>query len=242
LESLLLVAILLIAAFTFSFAGFGFSMVAVPLLALLYPTSEAVAFQFFYALCVVVYHAFRFRGQVVWKLFWPMVAGAVAFMPVGAYALQAVPDGLLKKSLAVFLLLAVLVNRTAWGKKASAVFRSSFAWGVVWGALSGLFQGAYTTGGPPAVIYVRAAVPDPAAGKGILGMYFSLLYCFMLPLFIFSGIFNQELLIKAAWCSPAVVAGTVAGALAFKRASVEGYRFFVDFLLLVTAVLLWARA
>ncbi len=233
--------IFFVSAFTFSFAGFGVSLVAVPLLALLLPTKTAVIFQFPYAICVVAYHAWRFRGQMMWSLFWPLVIGAAAMMPIGMLALSRLPDFYLKPALGSFLVLAVIANRTSWGKRAAQRFKASKGWGVFWGALSGIFQGAYTTGGPPAVIFVRATVAEPAAAKGVLGTYFTFLYSSMAVLYGVGGLFSWQLFFKALWYGPLVILGIVLGAWAFRKVSNAGYLLVVDVLLLLAALMLWLR-
>ena len=54
-DYLALAPIFLVSAFTMSFAGFGFAMVSVPLLALLLPLHQAVALQFPYCLILFLY-------------------------------------------------------------------------------------------------------------------------------------------------------------------------------------------
>jgi uncharacterized protein len=242
-ETLLVISILLLSTITFSYAGFGFSMLSVPLLALIYPAAEAITFQFIYALFLVFYQAYFFRGKIIWKIFLPLAIGALICMPIGAYALQAFSDQLLKRCLSIFLLFAVAINRSSLGRKVSEIFKNSHLWGLPFGALSGIIQGAYTTGGPPAVVYVRIAVNDPAAAKSILGLYFSLIYLFMLPVLALSGLFSEKILIKSLLYSPVVIIGIIAGAILFnKKGKNENYRFIVDILLLIAAILLWNRA
>ena len=242
METFLVISILLLSTFTFSYAGFGFSMLSVPLLSLIYPAAEAVAFQFTYALFLVFYQAYYFRGKIIWKNFLPLAIGAIICMPIGAYALQTFPDELLNRFLSVFLVFAVAINRSFFASRVAELFKNSFLWGLPFGAISGLIQGAYTTGGPPAVVYVRSAVIDPSAAKSILGLYFSMIYLFMLPVLAFGGLFNQKILLKSLFYSPVIVIGTVAGAILFQKTGKnENYQLIVDLLLLIAAILLWNK-
>ena len=232
--------IMLLSAFTFAFSGFGFSLVSVPLLALVLPLKMAVAFQFPYALILVTWHAWRYRDQVSARELWPIMAGALLAMPLGAYLLYAAPEVILKRALAAFIVLSIVGLTLPAGRRLGQLFAGRVWWGLLWGALSGGFQGAYSTGGPPAVIYIMASDPEPRRAMGFLGAFFTFLYLVMTVIYTTSGLFTLEVMAQGALYAPVVAVGTLAGALLFRHASSASYRWAVQGLLLLTALLLWA--
>lgn len=162
-----------------------------------------------------------------------MLIGACLTMPLGMISLYYFPEGTMKKFLAVFMVLAVAVNCL----KGMYIFRR--AWAVFFGVISGWFQGAYTIGGPPAVVYIMSSRPSLPQAKGLLGAYFSFLYLVTAGMYGARGIFAVEWLLNSLYLSPAVAAGVLLGTAASKRLIPETYRMVVNGLLLFASVLLW---
>ncbi|MBU1742525.1 MAG: TSUP family transporter, partial [Proteobacteria bacterium] len=145
LEIMAVASILGLAAFTLNFAGFGNALVAVPLLALLMPIKAAVALQFPFALILLIYNAWRWRGRVeLRRLVVPIIAALIA-LPLGFLALEYLPAGVMKKALAGFIVLAVLALRLGLIRRLAQGPVQKPWLGALCGLLSGVFQGAYTT-------------------------------------------------------------------------------------------------
>lgn len=233
--------ILGLAAFTFSFAGFGFPLVALSLLSLIMPVHEAMVFHYPFVLAVTLYHGLRFRGSIVWRKHWAMPAGAALGMPLGVWYLLSLPPTGLRKGMAVFILLSVLTLSTERGR--AWVGRvASFPWGAVLiGLLSGWLQGAYAIGGPPAVLYILATADEAKEVKGFLGLYFAFICVVSASLLALSGLFSLQYLKLSVYYSPAVIGGMMLGAWTFRKANRKWFRRVVYTLLAVTAVLLWVR-
>ena len=234
--------ILTLGAFAFSFTGFGFALVSLPLLAFLLPLKTAVGFVFPYVLTLVLYHTWRFGRKLELGVLWPLILGAVPAMPLGLWSLHQFPESWLKKCLAVFVVLSLLATRMQTARPQRLGAGVSRYAGFLFGLIGGWFQGAYTTGGPPAVVYVSAVSSDPEQAKGYLGAYFAVINLFTLVLYSFGGVFSVEWLGNSLAYSPAVLLGTVAGAVFSGRVEVRTYRLGVDLLLILTAVLLWFRS
>jgi len=111
------------------------------------------------------------------------------------------------------------------------------------GMLSGWFQGAYSTGGPPAVIYITGAVDEPLRAKAFLGIYFAVLNILMTtPAYVAGGLLTSDFFIRSLLYSPVVIVFVALGMLLFSRASSQGYRHGVSALLVLTAAMLWLRS
>jgi uncharacterized membrane protein YfcA len=171
-----------------------------------------------------------------------VVLGAYIAIPFGLMSLQTFPESLLKRLLAVFILAAVILNRIRYEKRPRPEGKKRALWGVACGLISGWFQGAYTTGAPPAVVYIMSASRDPAATKGYISTYFVAINIITATLFAFGGMYSVKWLKATLIYSPAVVVGVIIGALAFRKVGVRGYRAAVDVLLILAAVMLWIRS
>jgi len=241
-EQLALGLIFLISGFTMSFAGFGFAMVSVPLLALLLPIHDAVALQFPYCLALFLYQAWHYRRHFAWGPMRPLVLGSVVGLAIGTFMLYSLPDVVLKRALAGFIAVVVVFNALPAGRALATRYAHSPWWGRFCGFLSGSFLGAYTIGGPQAALYVMSVTDDPREAKSFLATFFSAQFILMTVVYGIGGMFSWEVFKGTLIYSPAVVAGSALGFWAFAKASNRLYRYVVFIMLLVTAVALWWRA
>jgi uncharacterized membrane protein YfcA len=230
-EILLIAAAFAAGSFIFGASGFGFGLVTVPLLGIVLPIKEAIALQLPYAYLVAFASAWHYREHLAWRAMWPLLIGSLITLPLGVAALQYLPERPLKYLLAGFIVMAIAFP--FWGRMRSV---------LVCGPLSGFFQGAFTTGGPPAMLYLIAACNDPRAVKGTNGLYFIFLYGATTALYAASGVVSADNIAQAAWFAPAVILGGLAGYWAGVRLNFQQYRMLVNALLVAAAVLLALRA
>ena len=234
-------AIFALSAFTFSFAGFGFALVAVPLLALILPVKATVAIQFPLLCGVVFYHAWRFGRKVLWRQMAPLFIGALLGLPLGLFSLNRFPETVMKRILAVFMVLIVFSSHFNWGLRLRKFFATSKYMGGFMGVASGWFQGLFCTGGPLGVVYVLASDLDAETAKGILGNYFTFLCIYQGILFFINGMLTAFIWVDSLKYSPAVVAGIFLGAAMARKVGTRGYRLSAEGLLVLTSLLLWTR-
>lgn len=236
--SLFISCALILSAFTFSFAGFGFGLVAVPLLALVLPVKEAVAIQLPFSVFLVVINSYRYGKSIKWHKLKPLFIGSAVAIPAGVYSLNLVPDTLMKRALALFIVLVVLFERWRQGQGGIGKFAKTNPGGMILGMISGWFIGAYTTGGPPAVIYATARFPEPRNAKGAMGLYFLATDVLIVLLFAMTGLLTVDLLFQALRFTPAVLGGFLAGSYFFKNITKHTYMIGVHLLLVMAAIML----
>lgn len=241
-QELVLALIFLVSGFTMSFAGFGFALMSVPLLALLLPVKEAVALQFPYCLALFLYQAWHYRTHLDWKPMKPLVIGTALGLAIGTFMLFQLPEATLKRALAAVIAAVVIFNTIPAGKNILARYAQSPWLGRICGFVSGSFTGAYTIGGPPAALYITSVVEDPRKIKSFLAAFFSVQFTLIAFFYAFAGMFSWEGLKTTLIFSPVVVAGSALGFWAFAKASNRLYRQVVALMLLATAVVLWGRA
>ena len=232
---------LILSAFTFSFAGFGFGLVAVPLLALVLPIKDAVAIQLPFSVLLVVINSIRYGKSIKWNQLKPLFIGSAAAIPIGVYSLTALPDNLMKRALALFIVLVILFERRRQGIGKFGAFAKTGSGGMILGMISGWFIGAYTTGGPPAVIYAIARFPEPKNAKGAMGLYFLVTDGLIVLLFTLTGLLTPELFFQSVRFTPAVLAGFLAGSYFFKNITKPTYIMGVHLLLFMAAVMLCVK-
>jgi len=223
------------AGFVFGLTGFGFSLCAVPLLSLLYPVPVAVALQFPHTLLVVGYNVWKYRALIRFMDMWLMLAGATLMVPLGVVALHQLPQSLMKYCLAFLILLSVFISRSSWNHGIYRNLQKSRALAFLTGVVSGYLQGAYTTGGPPAIIYILAREKNPEIVKGFIAIYLLYLHLLTGIMYVAGGMLNQEIITLSIMWLPATMAGMYLGGTLFKHINVGGFRAAVDVLLVLTA-------
>lgn len=229
---------LILSAFTFSFAGFGFGLVAVPLLALVVPVKDAVAIQLPFSVLLVVINSFRYGKSIKWNQLKPLFIGSALAIPAGVYSLNWLPDTVMKRALAVFIVLVIGFDRMSQGRGTISQFARTDRGGILLGMISGWFIGAYTTGGPPAVIYSTARFAEPGNAKGAMGLYFLATDVLIVVLFCMTGLLTVELFFQAIRFTPAALSGFLAGSFFFSNINRGTYLIGVHLLLLVSAIML----
>jgi uncharacterized membrane protein YfcA len=137
--------IVAVAAAAQAVTGFGFALLAVPLLALVMPVDIAVVIGSIASLAMSVVTAARDRAHVQWRTAAVIVAVAIVAMPLGLYLLVALPASALTALVGVTVLVSTFL---VWRRPALPAGRGTL---VCIGLLVGLLTTATGTNGPPLV-------------------------------------------------------------------------------------------
>ncbi len=141
--------VILLAGFVRGYGGFGFSMITVVGLTLLYPPAVIVPAVL---LLEVLASAYLIAG--VWhKINWPALLwlsiGVLVGTPAGVWLLAFLPEHLLKICIAVIIGVLALLMRMGFRIKRKIGKGETLATGVV----SGVINGSSALGGPPVVLF-----------------------------------------------------------------------------------------
>ena len=237
--SLLVAATTLAASFISGLSGFGFGLVAMALLPLLLGIKLANAFVSFCGLAIFAALTIPLRRHIVWRALIPLMVGIVLGVPIGVYGLVNLPEGLLLKILAGFIIsyvaFALLVQNRVH-------FRMDRRWGYLAGFIGGIISGALSAGGPPVIMYCDYLDLGKKGFKATLQIQFVLMILYKIPYFYASGMLGGELWRTLLHYSPFVAAGTTAGVLLFHRLSDFWFRRVVLLLLTGFAVLMFVKS
>lgn len=137
--------IVAIAAAVQAITGFGFALLAVPLLALAMPINTAVVVGSIASLAMSMVTALLDRDHVQWRTAWFIVAVAVLAMPLGLYLLIALPAAALTALVGVTVLVSTIL---VWRRP--TLREGRFTLSAI-GLLAGVLTTATGTNGPPLV-------------------------------------------------------------------------------------------
>ena len=167
MPDLLIIAVLLLAVFTQTVAGFGMAMVAIPLLSGLLPLPQAVALVTLIGVMVrftnVLYYRRNFTVDAIWRLLITTFVG----IPLGVIVLENVDGDIVRRVLGLVIVSYVLYS--VFSPQIRLLARKQAAYGM--GLLSGLLAGAYGIGAPPIIMYASAQNWEPAEFKANVQAY-----------------------------------------------------------------------
>ncbi|MEY2581143.1 MAG: uncharacterized protein QOE09_992 [Ilumatobacteraceae bacterium] len=223
------------AAFMQIVVGFGFSLLAVPVMTLAIEPKVAVVVASITGIFVTGWQAYKERGNADKVLVKRMTISAYLGMPLGLLVFLTVNDNVLRFMLGIAVLVAVVllamrVNLHHVGPRLD----------VGAGFISGILSTSLSTNGPPLVFALQARQLPAPAFRATISAVFALSNILGMALFIASGKITRDGLVASAVTIPAMFVGQLLGFPVRKH--VHGERFRRLVLLLLTAAAISAIA
>jgi|SRR5581483_9288500 len=228
-------AAVLVAAVAAGFSGFGFNVVAVPLLALVLPVKDAVTVGLVLGLVATGLSAILalHRQQVNVRLLVVLLAGSFPGLIVGTAAFRLLNAQSLRITIGVLtacLPMIFMFTRLARPR----VFNTGEALSV--GFVGGSFAATTGTGGPPIVVYLLATVREATKLRGTIVGHVAVVTLLALLLHAVQGQISGSQLSESARLSPAVAIGLIIGTRLFRVAPSGIYRRSVKAILVLVSV------
>lgn len=188
--------------------GFGFSVLSVPLLLLLYAPREVVVL----ALCLVPLTSAlmlltpALRGYLEWRLFAALTACSLVGLPIGLWIFSrfdpAWVNGLVGVALLAF----------AWfGLFGDKEWSARHAWVVPSGILGGILATSTGLSGPAVAMYVHGRRLSNAAQVSTMAAYVGVVSVLGIGLLAVRGEVGSEALERVAWLAPIALVGVLVG-------------------------------
>ncbi|MCB1423568.1 MAG: sulfite exporter TauE/SafE family protein [Nitratireductor sp.] len=222
----------LIAGLVRGFAGFGTSMILMPVIAAVYSPQTAVVLVFLIDATAAIPVVIPELRRVEWKSLLPGFVGFLAVLPLGLAVLKFGDPVALRWALAALIILSVAVLWSGWryhGPRSRAVDAAV-------GGVAGFTGGACGLPGPPAIVYWMAAQLKAATVRANTMVFLYLTDCALGAGLILAGILTMDGVIKGIGAMPFYLAGLLIGARGFGLASETGYRRIAFLIILVAAV------
>lgn len=224
--------IFLVAVFTQSLAGFGSGLVSMAFLPLLLPVLTAAPVVALLTSSLEMILLIRFRSAFNWKAVLPLTGASLLGIPIGVWALRGLSEGFL-----LHILGAVMAGYAAY---ALLNFRlpelKHPVWALVFGFAAGILSGAYSVGGPPAIIYGNCRRWQPDEFKSNLQGFFLINDVIVLINHAIVGNLTPAVWQTFALAVPMIVVGLLAGSRLDRRLNPLVFRKLVLGLLIVMGV------
>jgi uncharacterized protein len=227
-----------LAAIVRGFSGFGFSLLSISALSLVYTPAEIVPSIFMLELAASLNLLPSIWKDIHWTSLGPLILGCFIATPVGVWFLANAPVVPMQIALSVFVLVATAL--LWWGfalKSMPGTMGSTLA-----GAASGLSNGAFGIGGPPVILFYFASPAGAVAGRASLTAFFLATDVIGLANQSVHGLVTWDVAWRALVYLPPLLAGVWIGARSFKGTDPEVFRKVVLVLLAVLAVMIGVKA
>jgi uncharacterized membrane protein YfcA len=185
-----LVVIIFLGSLVNSTFGFGFALTTMSLLSLVFDLNTIGPLIPLLYLTAGIYIVFRGRKDVQVKSLIPLALSATLIIPIGVYLNKYGPEVLIKIILGIFIIAFSIYNLKApilpklKNNKTAPIF----------GAFSGLFAGACSIAGPPAVIYATLRQWEPNIFRVTLQAYFLYVNCIVIGSHFYAGSYTNPLI------------------------------------------------
>ena len=226
------VGVVAAAAFFQRISGFGFSLIATPLLTLVMPVSKAVVALGLVSIPNMILNWREFgpkadKKQVRWITAW-----AVPAMPLGLYLLVVLPDRALRVGVSICVIVAALLLSARIHIPSN---RTRLVDGIA-GFISGLLNTSTGTNGPPLVFTFSGQNLEPDRTRGSLAYVFGWSNVVGIALFAAKGLITKETLVLAATSLPGILVGRKLAKPIADRLSPENFRRIAIATLVVTGI------
>ena len=202
--------------------GFGCTVLALPFVTALLGTKTGVVVLAVLAWLLAAYMVVTKRRHLNLKEYGIIVLFVGFGLPVGMYLFKTLDAALMKKILAVFILLvsAYQLGRGFFTSRKGPAFSSPVPYYALL-VLGGIVHGAFASGGPLVVVYAARALKDKGEFRATLCLLWTTLNTVLLISFALNGLLNAETLGIIGLMLPFLGAGIYAGEKVHDKVNAE---------------------
>lgn len=221
----------LLAAGIQTITGFGFSLLAVPIMSMAVPTETAVIIAATLSTVTSGGQAYSERHHGDRPTIGRLLIAAAIGSPFGLVILTVASSQQLKIGLAIVIVLFLLLNLRGF-----TLHRPSIAVDLGFGFVAGLLSTSLSTNGPPLVMALHPRHFPPPKFRGTIASVLVSLGVLSLVLFAVSGKFHSDIVVALLIAVPAMFLGFFVGHRFRGRIEPSGFRRLVTMLLAATAL------
>jgi len=238
-EYILLVLVVGGGAFVQRVTGFGMGIFAMLFLPYFLPShGVAVAVMGIIGSIGAVYNAVRHRRDIQLKIMLPLVGAAMAVIPLAVHLSGALPQSVIKRLLGV-VLVGLSIYFLFFSKRVH--LKPTVPNGLMAGALAGLLNGMFNTGGPPAVLYLVHATTDNAVYFATIQAFFAATNVFSTVTRAVSGMLTLQILGLSAIAAVGWWSGNALGARIFNKLDGDRLKKLIYMGMIVSGVLMMVQ-
>lgn len=229
MTTVLVLAIIFLAVFTQSVAGFGVALVAMGFLPGILEIKLAVPLVALVALTLEIFLVIRYRKNIKFGDVWRVALASIVGVPIGIIFLARYQEEVILLILGwlLFIYAALTLAKVKFPKV------EDNRWGIFAGFLAGIFGGAYNISGPPVIVYANMRRWPPLEFKSNLQGFFVINSFFVVFAHGLGGNLTGEVFRYYLIALPLVAAGILLGGSLDRFLDTRVFRLIVLILLML---------
>lgn len=237
LHALLLICVGFGAGFVQRVSGFGLGIFTMVFLPHFLPSHTAAASISSLFSCVTsTYNAVRYRKNIIYKIVLPMSCAALISIPVAVHFAAEV-SGNIFTILLGSILIALSLFFLFFHKRIK--MKPNISNGIFAGALSGILNGLFSTGGPPAVLYLSSAAADNITYFATIQFYFCFTNLYATAMRAANGMINGDILLYAAVGLIGCMAGDTVGKIVFDKLNSDKLKRIIYIGMIISGIVMF---
>jgi len=234
--ALLMIIICAGAGFVQRVSGFGLGIFVMLFLPYLMPShTAAAAISCLFSLFTSTSNAIKNRKHISYATVMPMIVAAFVCIPVAVYFSSSVPTRLFQILLGI-VLIALSLYFLFFNSRIH--IKPTKRNGVIAGALGGTLNGMFSTGGPPAVLYLTHATTDKLAYFASIQFYFAFTNLWSTATRAINGIITWEILLYTAIGLIGCVVGNFFGSKVFDKLDAAKLKTIIYIGMIISGILM----
>jgi uncharacterized membrane protein YfcA len=231
------IAIVFLAAIVRGYSGFGFSLLAITALSLIYSPAEIIPSIFLLEIAASIHLLPDLWRDIHWRSLIPLVIGTGIGTPIGLMFLISVSAAPMQIALGLFVLAATCLLWIGFALKSMPGNIASTTAGLA----AGVANGAFGIGGPPVILFYFASPAGNIVGRATLVAYFLLTDAIGLVFLAHENLVTTDALLRTLIFLPALLVGVWLGARSFRNADPLVFRKWVLAILAALAIITAAK-
>lgn len=239
METIELLYLFLVAAgggFIQRVSGFGLGIFVMLFLPHFMPThTAAAAVSSLFSCGTSTYNAIKYRKRIDYKTVLPMLIASLVTIPFAVHFSASITQDFFKMLLGIVLIILsiyfIFFNKHIKIKPTTVN-------GAVSGALGGVLGGLFSTGGPPAVLYLSHAVNEPLVYFASIQFYFCLTNIYATATRALNGIITWELLAYALFGMVGCMLGDFLGKRVFDNLNHKKLKLIIYIGMIISGIIM----
>lgn len=214
-------------------SGFGSGLIAIPLLAFIFPLNFIVPVLGLLSYSGTIMQSIQLRKQVVWRDMLPLIPFSILGIFVAVWLLINIETVILVRVLGVFIMLY-----SVYSLLPVTMRQGSRKWAVVAGSFGGMVGALFGTGGPFYVAYLKMRQLDKGAFRATIAMIFLVDGGVRIAGYAIGGLYNVQVLWMLLMSFPVLLAGMYVGHLVHFKIKQKRFNQGISVMLFVSGFML----
>lgn len=233
LQIILSVTIIFIAYTVKGISGFGSGLVAIPLLAFIFPLTFIVPVLGLLSYSGTIMQSIHLRKQVSWRDMLPLVPFSILGITIAIWLLVNIDSNILVRVLGVFIILYSIYSFLAL-----SIHEGGRKWAILAGSFGGMVGALFGTGGPFYVVYLKMRQLDKGKFRATIAMIFLVDGGVRIFGYAAGGLYNEQVLWMLLLLFPVLLAGMYVGHHLHLKIEQKRFNQVISVMLLISGVML----